>query len=87
MVPDEQELTGGNASGRVVRIGNTVRKPWLENSAAVQDYLSALRSSGVDVPGPWEGTTAAGMFSSTWTGSWHWRSCLSAAMICCGSGA
>ena len=52
MVPEEQELTGGNASGRVVRIGNTVRKPWLENSAAVQDYLSALRSSGVDVPRP-----------------------------------
>ena len=52
MVPEEQELTGGNASGRVVRIGNTVRKPWLENSAAVQDYLRALRSSGVDVPRP-----------------------------------
>lgn len=52
MVPDEQELAGGNASGRVVRVGNTVRKPWLENSAAVQDYLAVLRSSGVDVPQP-----------------------------------
>ena len=52
MVADEQELTGGNASEIVVRIGNTVRKPWLENSAAVQSYLSALRSSGVDVPQP-----------------------------------
>lgn len=52
MVPDEQELAGGNASGRVVRVGNTVRKPWLEHSAAVQDYLAVLRSSGVDVPQP-----------------------------------
>lgn len=50
MVSPEQELTGGNASGRVVRIGNTVRKPWLEKSADVQDYLTVLRSSGVDVP-------------------------------------
>lgn len=49
---DEQELTGGNASGRVVRVGHTVPKPWLENSAAVQSYLGALRSSGVDVPQP-----------------------------------
>lgn len=52
MVEDEQELTGGNASESVVRIGNTVRKPWLENSPAVQSYLGALRSSGVDVPQP-----------------------------------
>ena len=52
MVEDEQELTGGNASESVVRIGRTVRKPWLENSSAVQSYLGALRSSGVDVPQP-----------------------------------
>lgn len=52
MVEDEQELTGGNASESVVRIGHTVRKPWLENSSAVQSYLGALRSSGVDVPQP-----------------------------------
>ena len=52
MAGDEQELTGGNASGSVVRVGHTVRKPWLENSAAVQSYLGALRSSGVDVPQP-----------------------------------
>lgn len=52
MVEDEQELTGGNASESVVRIGHTVRKPWLENSSAVQSYLRALRSSGLDVPQP-----------------------------------
>jgi hypothetical protein len=49
---DEQELTGGNASESVVRIGNTVRKPWLEKSAVVQSYLGALRAAGVDVPKP-----------------------------------
>lgn len=52
MVEDEQALTGGNASESVVRIGRTVRKPWLENSSAVQRYLGALRSFGVDVPQP-----------------------------------
>lgn len=52
MVKDEQELTGGNASESVVRVGQTVRKPWLENSSTVQSYLGALRSSGVDVPEP-----------------------------------
>lgn len=52
MFEDEQELTGGNASERVVRKGNTVRKPWLENSSTVQTYLGALRSAGVDVPTP-----------------------------------
>lgn len=52
MVEDEQELTGGNASESVVRIGNTVRKPWLEKSAVVQNYLGALRAAGVDVPEP-----------------------------------
>lgn len=52
MDQDAQELTGGNASAGVVRIGHTVRKPWVENSGAVQDYLAALRSSGLDVPQP-----------------------------------
>lgn len=52
MGPEGQELTGGNASGRVVRIGNTVRKPWLENSPVVQGYVRTLRASGVDVPQP-----------------------------------
>ncbi|WP_426979979.1 phosphotransferase (plasmid) [Pseudarthrobacter sp. O4] len=52
MIEYEQELTGGNASESVVRIGNTVRKPWLENSAVVQNYLAELRTAGVDVPEP-----------------------------------
>ena len=52
MVEEEQELTGGNASGSVWRIGPTVRQPWLETSSAVQSYLAELRSSGLDVPQP-----------------------------------
>lgn len=52
MSGDEQELTGGNASAAVVRLGDTVRKPWLDTSSAVQGYLAALRSAGVDVPQP-----------------------------------
>jgi Ser/Thr protein kinase RdoA (MazF antagonist) len=48
----EQQLTGGNASESVVRIGDTVRKPWLENTRAVHSYLGALRAAGVDVPRP-----------------------------------
>lgn len=52
MAEDEQELTGGNGSEGVVRIGNTVRKPWLEKSAVVQSYPGALRAAGVDAPKP-----------------------------------
>ena len=48
----EQELTGGNASGRVARVGSTVRKPWIDNSPVVQSYLASLRSQGVDAPRP-----------------------------------
>lgn len=48
----EHELTGGNASGRVVRVGSTVRKPWIDTSPVVQNYLASLRSQGVDAPRP-----------------------------------
>ena len=50
MGEDEHELTGGNASGRVVRVGNTVRKPWVDNTPVTQRYLAAVRSQGVDAP-------------------------------------
>ncbi|MHA7264654.1 phosphotransferase [Arthrobacter sp. TMN-37] len=52
MVEDEEKLSGGNASPAVVRVGATVRKPWSANSSAIQHYLGALRSSGVDAPEP-----------------------------------
>jgi Ser/Thr protein kinase RdoA (MazF antagonist) len=48
----ERELTGGNASGRVVRVGGTVRKPWARNSPLVQAYVAELRSRGIDAPEP-----------------------------------
>ena len=50
MGEDEHELTGGNASGRVVRVGNTVRKPWVDNTPVAQSYLAAVRARGVDAP-------------------------------------
>lgn len=50
MEEEAEELAGGNASASVIRVGDTVRKPWLENSATVQEYLRALHMAGVDVP-------------------------------------
>lgn len=52
MTEHERELTGGNASGRVVRVGSTVRKPWTRGSASVQAYVAELRARGVDAPEP-----------------------------------
>lgn len=46
----EEVLAGGNASGSVVRIGDTVRKPWSEASPSVGHFVSALRAAGVDAP-------------------------------------
>lgn len=46
----EQPLTGGNATAGVVRVGDTVRKPWHPNSAAVAEYVGRLAAAGIDVP-------------------------------------
>ncbi|WP_353111648.1 phosphotransferase [Microbacterium sp.] len=48
----EQRLTGGNASGAVVKVADTVRKAWTASSPSVQGFMTALRGSGVDVPAP-----------------------------------
>ena len=37
----EEQLAGGNASGAVVRAGDTVRKPWLATTGHVAAYLQA----------------------------------------------
>lgn len=46
----EEELTGGHASASVVRVGDTVRKPWLPTTERTVGYMTELRSRGVDVP-------------------------------------
>ncbi len=46
----EQELPGGNASGTVVRAGDTVRKPWTPATPCVHAFMEHVRERGVDVP-------------------------------------
>ncbi|WP_431780021.1 phosphotransferase [Microbacterium aurantiacum] len=48
----EEELAGGNASGAVVRVGDTVRKPWTASTASVQRFVDGLRDAGVDAAAP-----------------------------------
>lgn len=53
MPTPEVPLDGGNATpGGVVRLGDTVRKPWSASTPAVQDLLRRLRGSGLPVPRP-----------------------------------
>lgn len=49
---NEEALTGGNTSESVVRIGNTVRKPWLRSTERTVTYMRALRDQGIDIPEP-----------------------------------
>lgn len=46
----EIPLAGGNASASVVRIGDTVRKPWLDSTPSVASYVEGLHAAGIDVP-------------------------------------
>lgn len=48
----EEALAGGNASAGVVRIGDTVRKPWHAQMPRVIAYVEHLRASGIAVPCP-----------------------------------
>lgn len=50
--PTEQPLAGGNAAAGVVRIGDTVRKPWGPTTPAVHELMRAVAAAGVDVPEP-----------------------------------
>lgn len=53
MTQEEERLSGGNASGNsVVRVGETVRKPWTVSTESVVAFIEALRSAGVDAPAP-----------------------------------
>ncbi|GAA1716887.1 aminoglycoside phosphotransferase family protein [Brachybacterium phenoliresistens] len=49
---DEQALGGGNATAGVVRVGDTVRKPWTPSAAGVLDFMAHVRAQGVDLPEP-----------------------------------
>jgi len=51
-VDEEEALAGGNAGGAVVRIGDTVRKPWTAAAPSVVSFVEHLRESGVDAPAP-----------------------------------
>lgn len=51
-VEKEQVLAGGNASGLVVRVGDTVRKLWTSATPHVLSFVEAVRAAGVDVPSP-----------------------------------
>ena len=50
--PNEELLRGGNASGSVVRVGDTVRKPWLPSTTRTIAFMAALRDRGIDLPEP-----------------------------------
>lgn len=52
MVSREEHLEGGNAAGQVVRIGDTVRKPFLPTTPGTVDYVRGLHRAGLDVPMP-----------------------------------
>lgn len=45
---EEEVLEGGNVADRVVRVGPTVRKPWLPSSPSVLSLLGYLRARGYD---------------------------------------
>lgn len=46
----EHELPGGNASGTVVKAGDTVRKLWTAATPDVHAFMAHVRDRGVDVP-------------------------------------
>ncbi|QKJ18044.1 phosphotransferase [Microbacterium hominis] len=50
MTDRELPLEGGNAAAEVVRVGDTVRKPWTSASRQVADFVDVLAGRGVDVP-------------------------------------
>lgn len=53
MPESEEPLAGGNAAEMVLRVGDTVRKPWLAGTPAVHRFMAHLREQGLDeVPEP-----------------------------------
>lgn len=52
MHTEEIPLDGGNASGGVARVGDTVRKPWTGSTPAVSEFVTRIAERGIDVPRP-----------------------------------
>ena len=51
MTSDEElPLDGGNATEGVVRVGDTVRKPWEPTTPAVHELMRTVAAAGIDVP-------------------------------------
>lgn len=50
MSATEVPLSGGNATAEVVRVGDTVRKPWTRSTPDVLAFMDRVRAAGVDVP-------------------------------------
>ena len=48
----EHTLPGGNATDRVVRVGETVRKPWTAATPSVTAFVQTVRAAGADAPEP-----------------------------------
>ena len=48
----EEALTGGNSTAGVVRVEDTVRKPWLQTTDLTVGYMRDLRDRGIDLPKP-----------------------------------
>ena len=48
----EHTLSGGNATDRVLHVGETVRKPWTAATPSVTAFVRAVLAAGVDVPQP-----------------------------------
>ncbi|HEX7350316.1 phosphotransferase [Brachybacterium sp.] len=51
-IDEELPLEGGNATQGVVRVGDTVRKPWEPTTSAVHELMRRLAAAGVEVPAP-----------------------------------
>src|SRR5689334_13553021 len=46
VAPVEEPLAGGNVADSVVRVGDTVRKPWIASTPAVHAFLHHLTERG-----------------------------------------
>jgi Ser/Thr protein kinase RdoA (MazF antagonist) len=46
VAPVEEPLAGGNVADSVVRVGDTVRKPWIASTPAVHAFLEHLAERG-----------------------------------------